>query len=101
MSLWAEGVLKSLVQLSLSVEVVGSWPGHNVYSFSLMYTFLKCSRESPKEKALDLGDLPPKAESRVYRVGGGEAIIAGFIKLSKRRPYPSPVTLLDLVLGRS
>ena len=29
MSLWAEGVLKSLVQLSLSVEVVGSWPGHN------------------------------------------------------------------------
>lgn len=29
MSLWAKGVLKSLVQFSLSVEVVGSWAGDN------------------------------------------------------------------------
>jgi hypothetical protein len=58
----------------------------SVPTFSFRYYFLKCSRERPKEKALDCGDFPPKAVPRSYLVGGGEAKVAGFKRLSNLLP---------------
>ena len=58
----------------------------SIPTFSLRYCFLKWSRERPNEKARDYGDLPPKAVPKSYLVGGGDAIVAGLIKLSNLLP---------------
>jgi hypothetical protein len=50
-----------------------------------MKTFLKWSLDRPNENALDFGDFT-NVESSVYLFGEGDAKVAGFNKLSKRRP---------------